>query len=561
MTTHTGVTPSSPGPRKSFIGDKEGYAEDEIEQQKLQMKSTTRASSGPCFLFCHRVGQSLNAVFGRAENPLPENPTRCQRFKNALMCPPQGLLGLYITSVLMFALLFVALVSILGSAALPGSNIFALWVVFTACITGGYIIQFLKLPPLLGMLIVGIMLRNVPYINVAKDVESFWAATVRNTALTVILIRAGLGLNPVALRKLSFAVIRLAFCPCLAEALVATVASHFFLGQPWIWGLMLGFVIAAVSPAVVVPCLLHLKDNGYGIDKGIPTLVIAAASIDDVLAITGFGVVLGIAFSEGNIVWSIFKGPLEALLGIVLGALFGVLLWYIPPRKQNNSIFLRGFLLYAIGLAGVLGSPRFEMPGTGPLLCLTVAFVAAFGWRKKKELKVLDFISNSTAVLWLIFQPLLFGLIGAEVEMDELNMKTIGYGIATLCVGLLFRTLVAYLAVCGTDLLRKEKLFVALAWLPKATVQAAIGSVALSTAREKKHPELEAYGLTILEVAVLVILITAPIGSALVMLTGPRLLKKTDPSTMSSENLKAIKSEANDEMLERNATLQESTKM
>uniref|UniRef100_A0A0L8HCD6 Cation/H+ exchanger transmembrane domain-containing protein n=1 Tax=Octopus bimaculoides TaxID=37653 RepID=A0A0L8HCD6_OCTBM len=481
MTTHPGVIPSSPGPRKSFIGDKEGDTEDDIEQQKLQLKSTTKASSRPCFSFCHRVGQSLNAVLGRAENPLPENPTQCQRFKHALLCPPQGLLGAYITSVLSFALLFGVLVSLLGNAALPGSNIFALWVLFVACVTGGYFIQFLKLPPLLG----------------------------ENTALTVILIRAGLGLDPDALRKLSFAVVRLAFCPCLIETLVATIASHFLLGLPWIWGIMLGFVIAAVSPAVVVPCLLYLQDNGYGIDKGIPTLVIAAASIDDVLAITGFGVVLGIAFSE----------------------------------------------------AGVLGSPRLEMPGTGPLLCLTVAFVAAFGWRKKRELQVLELISNSTAVLWLIFQPLLFGLIGAEVDVEKLNAKTIGYGIATLGIGLVFRMLVAFFAVYGTDLLKKEKLFVALAWLPKATVQAAIGSVALSTAREKNKTELESYGQIILEVAVLVILITAPIGSALVMLTGPRILKKTDPTSMSSENLKAIKSEANDEMLEQNATLQESTKM
>uniref|UniRef100_A0A0L8HCS1 Cation/H+ exchanger transmembrane domain-containing protein n=2 Tax=Octopus bimaculoides TaxID=37653 RepID=A0A0L8HCS1_OCTBM len=201
------------------------------------------------------------------------------------------------------------------------------------------------------------------------------------------------------------------------------------------------------------------------------------------------------------------------------------------------------------------------MPGTGPLLCLTVAFVAAFGWRKKRELQVLELISNSTAVLWLIFQPLLFGLIGAEVDVEKLNAKTIGYGIATLGIGLVFRMLVAFFAVYGTDLLKKEKLFVALAWLPKATVQAAIGSVALSTAREKNKTELESYGQIILEVAVLVILITAPIGSALVMLTGPRILKKTDPTSMSSENLKAIKSEANDEMLEQNATLQESTKM
>ncbi|CAE1272954.1 SLC9B1_2 [Acanthosepion pharaonis] len=512
------------------------FVEVKLDKEQADSKFDNAAKNGRMSVFCKKCCLCFDSIT-TSKNPLPENPSICQRIRYTFLCPPHGIIGSYITTIFIFAILYAVFWSLLGESALPRSNIFGLWVLFICCIIGGYIVQFIKLPPLLGMLIVGIILKNVPYIDIGQDIDPTWSGILRNTALTVILIRAGLGLDPEALKKLSFAVVRLAFSPCLTETVVAAIVSHFLLGLPWIWGFMLGFVIAAVSPAVVVPCLLHLQDWGYGIDKGIPTLVIAAASIDDVLAITGFGVVLGIAFAEGNIVWSIFKGPLEALLGIVLGAIFGVFLWYIPAVKQKNRLFQRGFILFAVGLVGVLGCPRLEIPGTGPLLCLTVAFVAAVGWRRQNDVESLNTIMNATAILWLIFEPLLFGLIGTEVDVSKLNGETIGYGIATLVVGLSFRTIVAFFAVFRTNLNLKEKFFVGLAWLPKATVQAAIGSVALSTARDKKKPVFERYGLTILEVAVLVILITAPIGAALVMLTGPRLLNRTDPSSPTHEKI------------------------
>lgn len=520
------------------LGDVEQFVE-----VKKDYKTEDGAKNARGSFSCKKCLTSLDCLT-TSKNPLPENPTIPQRIKYAFLCPPHGIIGSYVTVLLIFAILYAVLLSLLGEMALPRSNIFGLWVLFICCVIGGYFVEFFRLPPLLGMLIVGILLKNVPYVNVGRDINPNWSGILRNTALTVILIRAGLGLDPMVLKKLSFAVIRLAFSPCLIETLVATIVSHFLLGLPWIWGIMLGFVIAAVSPAVVVPCLLQLKESGYGVDKGIPTLVIAAASIDDVLAITGFGVVLGIAFAEGNIAWSICKGPLEALLGVALGAILGVVLWYIPASKQKNRIFLQGFILFAVGLIGVLGCPRLELPGTGPLLCLTVAFVAAVGWRKKNEIESLETINNATAVLWLIFQPLLFGLIGTEVDVDKLNGKTIGYGIATLVVGLSFRMLVAFFTVFGTNLNLKEKFFVGLAWLPKATVQAAIGSVALSAARDKNKPVMEKYGQIILEVAVLVILITAPIGAALVMLTGPKLLNRTDPNSPTHEKISQCEPQA-----------------
>merc|ERR550519_108753 len=151
-------------------------------------------------------------------------------------------------------------------------------------------------------------------------------------------------------------VFRLAFCPCLTEATVVAIASNLFLGLPWEWGFMLGFVLAAVSPAVVVPCLLNMQERGFGVAKGIPTLVIAAASVDDVLAISCFTILLGITFnSSGNLALAILQGPLEALAGIAFGLAWGGLAVYLPPAPQPSTV-LRVLVLGGGSLLALFGS-------------------------------------------------------------------------------------------------------------------------------------------------------------------------------------------------------------
>lgn len=236
------------------------------------------------------------------------------------------------------------------------------------------------------------MLKNVPYIDVARGVDPEWYAATRSTALVVILLRACLGLSPAALRKLSAMVpppspwsllcqvFRLAFLPCLAETLAVAVAARLLLSMPWLWGAMLGFVLAAVSPAVVVSCLLNLQERGYGVAKGIPTLVIAAgglgapsscpwpASMDDVLAISGFTLLLGATFNKsGDLAMlvrpphpplqptKLLHGPLEALVGVLWGLGWGALAALFPPGPQP-SILLRLTILVGGALLALVGS-------------------------------------------------------------------------------------------------------------------------------------------------------------------------------------------------------------
>uniref|UniRef100_A0A3Q3LPT7 Sodium/hydrogen exchanger 9B2-like n=1 Tax=Mastacembelus armatus TaxID=205130 RepID=A0A3Q3LPT7_9TELE len=441
-------------------------------------------------------------------------------------CPrPQGLFNLLVTKVCLFALLFGVVWSITGAECLPGGNLFGIVILFICSVLGGKLMGMIQLPtlppfpPLLGMLLAGLVLRNVPYITDAVFIDTHWSAALRNIALSIILTRAGLGLDPSALRRLKAVCVRVAIGPCMMEACVIAVVSHFLLGLPWVWGFVLGFVLAAVSPAVVVPSMLLLQREGLGVEKGIPTLLMAAGSFDDILAITGFSTCLGIAFSTGSTWMNILKGLLEVVGGVIAGLVLGLFLCCFPSKDQEDLVLRRTLMLLGLSVFSIFFSHVIGFAGAGGLCTLVLAFLAALGWETNKA-PVAALVGRS----WDVFQPLLFGLIGAEITITALSPSTVGLGLACISIGLVIRLLVTFLLVHFGGFNLKEKLFIAVAWLPKATVQAAIGSKALDMAREEGDEALIKFGLDVLTLAVLAILTTAPIGALGIGLAGPRLL-------------------------------------
>uniref|UniRef100_A0A8C0Z5Q6 Solute carrier family 9 member B2 n=1 Tax=Canis lupus familiaris TaxID=9615 RepID=A0A8C0Z5Q6_CANLF len=421
-------------------------------------------------------------LLNSSEKKLQERPTESnnlQRLRQIFACPPHGLLDRGITNVTMVVLLWAVVWSITGSECLPGGNLFGIIILFYCAIIGGKLLGLIKLPTLpplphlLGMLLAGFLIRNIPIISDNVQIKYKWSSALRSIALSVILVRAGLGLDSKALKKLKGVCIRLSMCPCLVEACTSALLAHFLMGLPWQWGFILGFVLGAVSPAVVVPSMLLLQEGGYGVEKGIPTLLMAAGSFDDILAITGFNTCLGMAFSTGSTVFNVFRGILEVVIGVAAGSLLGFFIQYFPSSDQAE-------------------------------------------------------VEKIIAGAWYIFQPLLFGLIGAEVSIASLRPETVGLCVGVLGIAVLIRILTTFLMVCFAGFNIKEKIFISFAWLPKATVQAAIGSVALDTARSHGERQLEEYGMDVLTVAFLSIIITAPIGSLLIGLLGPRLLQKAE---------------------------------
>ncbi|XP_027492132.1 sodium/hydrogen exchanger 9B2 isoform X2 [Corapipo altera] len=470
-----------------------------------------------------------------AQQPSEPIAGSSRTWRQIFACPPQGLLAQTVTNVAVVVLVWAVVWSITGVECLPGGNLFGILFLYFFAVIGGKIFGFIKirtlppLPALLGMLLAGFLIRNTPFISDFVQINLRWSAALRNIALSVILTRAGLGLDPKALKKLKAVCLRLAFGPCLSETCTAAVLAYFLLHLPWQWGFILGFVVGAVSPAVVVPSMLILQAGGYGVEKGVPTLLMAAGSIDDILAITGFNTCLGMAFSSDSTLYNVLRGVLEVAVGIAAGGILGMFIRYFPSHDQASLAWKRSYFALGLSIFAVFGSIYFGFPGSGGLCTLVLAFVAGVGWSDEKR----D-VEKIVAVAWNIFQPFLFGLIG-EVSVTSLRPETVGLCVAILGIALVVRIIATFLMVSFTGFNFKEKVFVSLAWMPKATVQAAIGSLALDTARRRQDEQLEKYGMDVLTVAFLAILITAPIGALVIGLAGPRLLQKAQTNSKEDE--------------------------
>lgn len=296
-------------------------------------------------------------------------------------------------------------------------------------------------------------------------------------ALVIILIKAGLDLDPDALKRLKFAVLKLGLVPWTVEAIIVGIMSHYLLGLPWLWGFGLGSIIAAVSPAVVVASLVRIRSKGYGAAKGIPTLIIAVSGIDDALSVAVFGIIKSFIASTDSLSSQIIHGPASIIGGIGFGILWGVISNYAPERHDPFVVPMRIILLLVGGMVAVFGSDVIGFEGAGPLAAVTLAFVSIVYWTRQGW----DIEDNpaitSFEIFWIIIQPVLFGVTGAQIRLNELDGSVVAWGFGILIVGILTRILSTVVVGIGCNLNLKEKLFVSLCWMSKATVQVSMHAV------------------------------------------------------------------------------------
>ncbi|HMK54956.1 MAG TPA: cation:proton antiporter [Methanobacteriaceae archaeon] len=369
------------------------------------------------------------------------------------------------------------------------------------------------LPGLLGMLLLGVAIG--PYgLNWIDPSFLGLSGDLRIIALIIILLRAGLGLHRDAIRKVGMPAVKMSFIPCLLEGLAITFLANQILGLSYLEAGMLGFIIAAVSPAVIVPQMLSFIERGMGTARGIPTLILAGASADDVVAITVFSVFLGTYLGKSvNLVWTVLGIPLSIILGIISGLILGFVLLYLFRRfKIRNSEKLLLILAAAIFLKGLGDALQSWIPMAGLLGVMVVGFVIV---DRNPNLGVQ--LSEKFTKVWILAEIILFVLVGAQVNI-YLAISAGMAGILIIGGGLLARSLGVYLSLLGTKLTLPEKIFSMIAYTPKATVQAAMGAVPLAAG--------VASGDIILAISVLAILFTAPLGAIGVKMMGERVLKE-----------------------------------
>lgn len=459
-------------------------------------------------------------------------PPNWQKICPYPLCPSYRQFAQTISVVSIGLLVWLILWIVMGHTAAPGGQLFTLAILTIAAYFGGWLMmKITTLPALIGMLFMGIILKNIGLISFDAEFQRV-SSYIRKIALTIILTRAGLDLDPVAIKKFFLTVIKLSLVPWTFECVLCAVMSYFLLDLPWDWAFLLGSIIAAVSPAVIVPCLFRLRKKGYGVSKGIPTLVLAVSGVDDAASVAVFGIVSSIMFSSSSLTMNIIQGPMSVLGGIAFGIVFGYLLKFVPERNDAFLVPLRVLLLLFGGLISVLGSEEIGWGGAGPLAVIVFSFVACKNWADLGWELEDNPVATAFEIFWMFFEPMLFAVTGAQVVIEDLepHLVMVGGGILGTCVVL--RTLLTSTCAVRSNLNMREKIFVGLSWMAKATVQAALGPVAIDEVRklaggDDYDPVLMQYAETVVTVCILSIVITAPIGAIVISLTGPRLLSKT----------------------------------
>lgn len=380
----------------------------------------------------------------------------------------------------------------------------------------GALAKRLKLPSLVGMLIAGMILG--PYaLDLLSDSLLNISADLRQLALIIILTRAGLSLDVEALKRVGRPAILMCFVPACFEILGMTLLAPALLGVSTLDAAIMGAVVGAVSPAVIVPRMIRLSEEGWGVDRGIPQLILAGASVDDVFVIVMFTAFTGLASGgTGLTAGAVLSIPASILTGVAAGLLLGWLLaqWF---RRVHMRDSVKVVIL--LSLAFLLVAAEDALEGIFPFSGLLAVMGAGVGLQRWRSV-VAQRLSLKFSKLWVAAEVALFVLVGAAVDLRYALSAGI-MAILAVLGALCFRAVGVLVCVSGAHFSPKEKLFCVLGYLPKATVQAAIGGVPLAMGL--------GCGQIVLTVAVIAILVTAPLGALAIDRSYPKLLTQRPP--------------------------------
>ncbi len=400
----------------------------------------------------------------------------------------------------------------------------SLALIFLMGLSAAALCRVLRLPRIIGMLLTGVLLG--PYaLNLLDPLILEASADLRQMALIIILLKAGLSLDLSDLKKVGRPAILMSCVPASCELLAFVLFAPLFLGINRIEAAVMGAVLAAVSPAVVVPRMVQLMDRRWGTAKGIPQMIMAGASCDDIYVIVLFSTFVGMA-QGGGARWQDFAAiPVSIVLGILVGVAVGLVLALFFETAYARRHYVRNSMkvIIVLGVSFLLVAMENWLKGYIPMSGLLAVVSMACALKCKSTAFVSKRLSEKFGKLWLAAEVILFVLVGAAVDIRYTLAAGLS-ALAMIAVAQIFRAFGVFLCMLGTNLNRKERLFCMIAYTPKATVQAAIGSVPLSLGLP--------CGQIVLSVAVLAILITAPLGALGMDSTYQRLLEhQADPAT------------------------------
>lgn len=467
-----------------------------------------------------------------------------------------------ILAIVVYGVLFFGI----GTAFLPGHPAWCTLLLWACALLGALIANQLYLPRVIGMLAAGILLQNIPWSAIDAFPPS-WGTQMRAAALATIFLRCGLELDFGTMRKFKYPALRLALIPGLVEALYAAGLGVAVFNMPFTLSLCMGFILKAVGPGLVVPAMFHLQRIGMGVAQGIPSVVVIAASFDDIVAITGYAIFSTIAItpygsnSGVNAAWSIASGPVQVVFGILGGLIAGAA---VGASKIWDTQLKRLIALYGSALLLMFFLEYWKLLSGGALGALFTGLVGSNLWEKGIPKPVSagpSFVYSPQCERWMsliwrwVMEPILFVTVGSTLDFNTLSSGTIPKSVLIVLTGGVLRMIVTYFSMSGFGYSRKEKLFYAIAWTPKATVQAALSAAPLTLITNLKQgdPDYEqwvTWGNDILTTGLFAIIISGTFGVLAIHFSAPFFLKKSE--TKGKQDGKGSKAEIS--MVERPST-------
>ena len=379
--------------------------------------------------------------------------------------------------------------------------------IFVLAYSMGIIFNKMKLPRLLGYLITGLIVGN--FFNFDYLITDQTVKFVTSFALSIILLKAGLGIERAIIKKIGIRVLLLGTIPNIIEALVLTFISYYFLSFGIYEAFMFGFIISAVSPAIVIPSMTKLMDEGY--DKRVTTLNLAATSFDDVVSLTMFSVFLAMYLGNGNTMSLLLLAPLNILLGAIVGGVIGFGLGKLLKQTSSTKLQVAQFII-VIGISLLL-----KQYGHYIFIIEMIAIMTLGYYINDTNEKLGVYLKKHTNTIWTYAQVFLFFTIGFLADLSIIGDYLI-IGIAIISLGLIGRTVGILISLHKSDFNYNQKVFSIIGNMPKATVQAVLGAVPLSYGIQN--------GDIILSLSALAIIVTAPIGLLLIEIYSVKLLKR-----------------------------------